>query len=425
MTDSPTSVDFDFSLATSLASPPLVNPQPPSQEPAEPRNARRRVLHVINGEHYSGAERVQDLLAACLPEFGYDVGFACIKPGRFLEARKTTETPVHACAMRSRFDFRAIGQLCELVDRHGYELVHAHTPRSVMVGKLVASRRRLPFVYHVHSPTINDSTSSWRNRINSMTERLSLTGVAKLITVSDSLAVHMRTLGFESDQIAIVPNGVPSVATATRRVPSTSWVLGTVALFRPRKGTEMLLEALRRLRDQGHDVRLRAVGGFETDDYRKQLIQLVDKLELQDAVDWLGFQRDVNAELAKVDLFVLPSLFGEGMPMVVLEAMATGLPVIGTYVEGVPEVVRDGLEGRLVDPGDPRGLADAIATVIDGEFCWQAMSEHARARHAAQYSDRSMAGGVAAVYDSILGPLPSRAPGETRRGGVVPGGAEA
>ena len=124
------------------------------------------------------------------------------------------------------------------------------------------------------------------------------------------------------------------------------------------------------LRSQGMPVRLRAVGDFETAEYRRQVVRLGEDLGLAGAVDWVGFQRDVDSQLAQMDLFVLPSLFGEGLPMVLLEAMSAGLPVISTRVEGIPEAVRDGREGLLAEPGDANELAAAIGRVVCGQVDW-------------------------------------------------------
>ncbi len=366
-------------------------------------SALRRVLHVINGEHYSGAERVQDLLSARLPEFGYEVGFACVKHQKFAEARQYRETRIHEIRMRTRFDFRAVMQLCEVVNRHGYELIHAHTPRSVLIGRLVAQCCGLPLIYHVHSPTSRDSTRSAINRVNAISERLSLIGAARLITVSESLQRHMRSVGYRSEQLTVVPNGVPCMSRIPDHPePTEPWVLGTIALFRPRKGTEVLLNTIAILRDRGVNVRLRAVGGFETAAYEQTLRQRAAELKIEDRVEWIGFQRDVNTQLRRMDLFVLPSLFGEGLPMVVLEAMAMGIPVVGTDVEGVPEAIRDGVEGRVARPGDPVDLAKSIDKIISGNDSWHALRDAAIERQAEHFSDRTMAERVAAVYDEVL-----------------------
>jgi len=376
-------------------------PAEPASTPSIP--ATVRVLHLINGEHYSGAERVQDLLAARLPEFGFRVGFACMKPDRFPALRRTQEAPLYDAAMRGRFDVRPLANLRAIVRSEGYRILHAHTPRTLMVGRLLAKWTGVPLVYHVHSPASRDSTHRWRNRVNATLERISLCGAAGLIAVSESLGRHMRALGLAGDTISVVPNGVPVPADVpVRREPSGAWTLGTVALLRPRKGTEVLIDALALLRGQGREVRLRVVGPFETEDYQTRLLERVASHRLQDAVDWVGFTREVNAELARMDLFVLPSLFGEGLPMVVLEAMAAGVPVVGTWVEGVPEAVRDGVDGVLAQPGDAADLAAAIGRVVDGSLNWTALRRNARLRQAERFSDRSMAAGVAAVYQRIL-----------------------
>ena len=109
-----------------------------------------------------------------------------------------------------------------------------------------------------------------------------------------------------------------------------------------------------------------------------------------------------------MDLFVLPSLFGEGLPMVLLEAMAAGVPVVAARVEGVPEAIRDGIDGLLVPPGSAEHLARAVASVVRGEVDWAAWRASASARQAEHFSDRSMAAGVAKVYDRVLARDPLR-----------------
>lgn len=368
------------------------------------------VLHVINGEHYAGAERVQDLLAGSLGERGFEVGFACLKPGRFPKVRKCRQALVYEITMRSRWDLRCVGRLARIVRQGGYRILHAHTPRTLLIAALASLITGVPLVYHVHSPTSRDTTHRWRNRLNALVEWLGMRAASALIAVSGSLADHVRGLGISDRKVSVVRNGVPGpVPDSARREPPRStrvtedeWTLGTVALFRPRKGIEVLLEAVAGVRAQGLPVRLRAVGGFETPEYEREVMSLVDKLGLADAIDWTGFTEDVNGELAEMDLFVLPSLFGEGLPMVVLEAMAAGVPVVATRVEGVPEAIRDGQDGLLAEPGNPASLAQAIGRVVRGEVDWRALGTSAQARHAQAFSDRSMAAGVAEVYRRVL-----------------------
>jgi glycosyltransferase involved in cell wall biosynthesis len=157
------------------------------------------------------------------------------------------------------------------------------------------------------------------------------------------------------------------------------------------------------VRAAGHNVRLRAIGPFETPAYESAVRAQVADLKLNDAIDWTGFITDIAAQLARVDALVLPSLFGEGLPMVVLEAMAAAVPVIASEVEGVPEAIRDGVDGLLVAPSDPAALATAIERLAGNECDYPAMSISAQRRHAEHFSAEIMARRVADVYDQVLG----------------------
>lgn len=381
----------------------LENPQYQSESKTEDVRPLAKVAHIINGEHFSGAERVQDLLGKCLPQFGYDANFVCVKPGKFASARSASSSPIFELPMRHRFDLWQVKRLAELVIQEQFTLIHAHTPRTSMLGMGAAYLTGLPFVYHVHSPTSRDSTRPVQNWMNQRIEQVSVARAMKLICVSDSLAEHMHSLGVHQQRLAVVHNGVPQLVKVTpRELPVGDWTLGTVALFRPRKGLEVLLDAMAQLHQRGHQVRLRAVGPFETPEYEYAIHARVKQLNLEYAIDWVGFTRDVNAQFEKMDLFVLPSLFGEGLPMVVLEAMAAGTPVVATAVEGVTEAIIDGESGIIAQPNDASHLAQRIESVLTGREDWRKLRQNALDRHAESFSDVAMARGVAAVYDKIL-----------------------
>jgi len=383
-------------MSQQLLDAPLAN-SPPSAEIAVPATP---VLHIINGEHYAGAERVQDLLGQQLRNLGYRVGFACLKRGHFAATRRSSDTPLYDVAMKNRFDISPAWRVARIIRAEGYRLVHSHTARSAVIGRLAAMLTGVSFVHHVHSPTTSDTTHPIRNRINCLVERIVLRRADALIAVSEAVGNYVRQQGLG---VFVVANGVPARHSVSARNPAkTDWTLGMIALFRPRKGLEALLEALALLRSRGLPVRLRAVGNFETPQYESQVRFLAGRLNLEPAIDWAGFARDVDNELYRMDLFVLPSLFGEGLPMVLLEAMSAGLPVVASAVSGVPEAIRDGVEGLLVEPGNPAALAAAIERFVSGEVSWNELASRARLRHAECFSDLRMAAEVARVYDSVL-----------------------
>jgi glycosyltransferase involved in cell wall biosynthesis len=103
-----------------------------------------------------------------------------------------------------------------------------------------------------------------------------------------------------------------------------------------------------------------------------------------------------------MDLLIFPSILPEGMPMVLLEAMAAGVPIIGTSVDGVTDVLRDGRDGLLTPPGDASQLTSAVTRIISSPGLWHELRTMAHARQQERFSDRSMAAGVAAAYREAL-----------------------
>jgi glycosyltransferase involved in cell wall biosynthesis len=146
---------------------------------------------------------------------------------------------------------------------------------------------------------------------------------------------------------------------------------------------------------------LRAVGGFESEAYRQQVLAYAKARGVAEHIVWTGFTRDIGAELARIDLFALPSLYGEGLPMVLIEALAVGLPVVATDNEGIPEVLGNGRAGLLVEPGDAAAFAHAVATLIEQPQRARAMARVGLQRQRERYSDLAMAREVAAVYEEL------------------------
>jgi glycosyltransferase involved in cell wall biosynthesis len=362
-----------------------------------------RVLHIINGEFYSGAERVQDLLAMRLPEFGYDVHLACLKPGLFETNCKCDVSRIICFPMRSRLDPSQCWKLAGFIRENDFRIIHTHTPRTAMIGRPASAITGVPMVHHVRSPADSCTDNPFRNRINAFAERISIKGIKKVITVSESLKQYMINRKIDSGLIAVVPNGVPTPGRLPDRpLPAGIWKIGTVALFRPRKGLEIILKSLAQLKENSIKFLFRAVGNFETKSYESEIKNLVHKLNLTESVKWVGFSRDVNQELLKMDIFVLPSLVGEGTPMVILEAMAAGVPVVGTKIEGMPEVICDERYGLLVAPGDSQSLTFALTRIIKHKISWSQLRKNAFQRQAGYYSDTRMARDVAKLYDKII-----------------------
>lgn len=362
-----------------------------------------RVLHVINGTHYSGGERVQDILGLTLPDFGYEVGYACLKPDLFPRVYRARSSPIYSLPMRHRADISPLKALREVIRTEGYRIVHSHMPRTAPLSRLACAFEHVPMVHHIHCPTLFDSPNPILNLVSATVERISLINVSKVIPCSQGMKDYVRSIGISKKRIAVVLNGIPAYGPLVPRPePQGEWVFGIVALFRPRKGLEYLLNAMRIVKNKGFHFRLRAIGDFMAEEYRTKIRELVGQLGLSAFIDWVGFRRDIPAELKKLDFFVLPSTGGEGLPIAILEAMAAGLPVVTTGIAGSREVIRDGMDGYLCKPGSVASLAACLERMMADPSSWSRLRASAHARQREQFSDISMASGVARVYDSVL-----------------------
>jgi len=356
-----------------------------------------RVLHIINGEHYSGAERVQDLLALGLTENGIECAFAVLKRGRFGCVRKSTSELRDFSSGHGLLQAKRIAAYAKA---GRFSAIHSHTPRSALVAFFVRALTGLPHFHHGHSPTDEDSSRFLMNRINVLAERNSIRGCTHLFAVSQRVVDYFTAIGVDRSRISLVENGVPEGkvrATIRAFCDKSSLRLGTVALFRPRKGLETALRALAHIVASGQPATFTGIGPFESESYRREIMNLIEELGISKFVDWTGFTENVPAAMSSLDMFVFPSLYGEGLPMALIEAMSVGLPCVGSDIDGVRDPLKGGA-GLTVPAGDAERLAEACITLWRDEQLRGGISYTATLRQQERYSVSSMSRSVLQEY---------------------------
>jgi glycosyltransferase involved in cell wall biosynthesis len=216
-------------------------------------------------------------------------------------------------------------------------------------------------------------------------------------------------LGQSSDKTVVIPNAVElhrysARPAQTRRlilssfgIPVTAPIIGCVARLSPQKGITFLIESTPALLAGVPDAHVILVGDGPL---RAELEKQAVDLGVRDRIHFAGRQEDIPAWLAAMDVFVLPSLF-EGLPLSILEAMAAGLPVVATAVDGTPEAVEDGVTGRLVPPEDAGALAAAVIDVLKTPALAGRLGAAGHAR-AELYSESALIDRLAAVYAEVL-----------------------
>jgi glycosyltransferase involved in cell wall biosynthesis len=216
-------------------------------------------------------------------------------------------------------------------------------------------------------------------------------------------------LGQSATKTVVIPNAVEleryeNVPSDARRevreqfgISADAPVIGVAARLSPQKGLNYLIDALPAILARVANLHVLLVGDGPL---QASLQEQVDQLQLTDRVHFAGYRRDVPRYLSALDVFVLPSLF-EGLPLSILEAMAAGLPVVATNVDGTPEAVEHDVTGKLVPPADPPALADAVLEIL-GEPGLAAQMGGAGRERARDFSESVLLDRITGLYEQVL-----------------------
>jgi glycosyltransferase involved in cell wall biosynthesis len=293
------------------------------------------------------------------------------------------------------------------------QIVHTHLGTSDMLGGLAARSLGVPAVSTIHA-------SSWGPGANAR-RRLVRACAARIIAVSDSARREYLSHGWaREDQIVTVHNGIDAVAApgegvAVRRelgLAPDDLVVGMISALRPEKGHDIALEVVRSLRDVYPRLRLLIVGrGALADQIAAQAADLGERVVMA------GMRHDVMRVFDAADVCLQPSRT-DAFPTTLIEAMAAGVPVLATAVEGIPEIITDGETGVLV-PAPPRAqeFAGALRPLLGDPDRRRRLAHAGRLEYERRLTTRPWVAGTRAVYDSVV--AQSGRAGRRRIGGAA------
>ncbi len=365
-----------------------------------------RILFVSTSTTLGGAEKTLHALATLLNPKSFTVsGVVSLKPpGAYARRLQDQGVQVLSLDLQGWPSLRDLRRLGEIIESLRPDLVHALMYQAIQLCRL-AKRRAFPFKL-VSSPRVSYRT---RPAWSLLADRL-LKGADDLLIseCASSREFLVRRLGYDPAKVRTIYNGVDisgwSVSGIERqhkrlelRLESRELLIGTIGRLDLQKGHAVLIEAMARLRER---VPLRCViigEGPQGPGLRDR----VGRLALENRVWLLGEREDASSWLSGLDLFVLPSLW-EGLPNALLEAMALGLPVVASGVDGVREVVQDDQNGILVPPGEPEALARAIAALAQDPAARGRLGQAARATISQRFSLLSMLAGYEGAYSEVL-----------------------
>lgn len=351
------------------------------------RVARPRILFLEQQSSRAGAERVlEEVLCAIEGDFTPLVAFPEDGPfaadlrdrgietvffplGRYRSGRKSAADML-AFPARSLYCARCLAQI---IRRENVELVYINSPRCLVAGMLAARYTAVPSLFHLHMTMTRRSdllVAGWAARRVTKIVACSKTAAWSLMSRYRDLRGSIQVIYNParkplSGRWLEGPAGALACALASHSAP----VIGVVGRINRQKGHHVLLRAAAILARRGLNIHLVFVGApndRSTEDavYRRSLESAARAWGLAERVFWAGHVEDPNVFYAVLDGLVIPSIVAEGMPMVALEALQWGVPVIGSRVGGIPEVVFDDVNGFLTPPENADALAGCLERLL-------------------------------------------------------------
>jgi len=360
-----------------------------------------RVLHVINTLAPGGAETLVANLCAKLPGEGVEPTVAYLFGDATL-AERLTENGVHVEALSSgeRPSAFALCRILQIIRTRKIQLVHAHLVYAGIAAKIAAGLSGIPVVTTRHSAFEPKANTFFYRFDNWLTRRYA----ARLIAVGEQVrAAILNERWMEPERVVLHRNAIDvSEFTPKRHQPSPdgAYILGTVGRMEAPKAQEVFLEAVARVRREYPNVEAVIAGDGRR---RRHLEEARSRLGLDTVVTFLGpvSRKDIPRVLNTFDVFVLSSNW-EGLPIALIEAAASGLPVVATDVGGVHEIVQNGKNGWLVEPGNVEQLAGRIGALLSDVEMRERFGREARAFVEAEFDITRLARETAALYREVL-----------------------
>jgi glycosyltransferase involved in cell wall biosynthesis len=392
-----------------------------TSEITEPRT---KILRVIARLNMGGPALHVAYLTAGLRERGYDTtlvagslargedSMAFVAEGLDVQVIRIDELGREISPLR---DLVATFRLARLIRKERPDILHTHTAKAGTVGRvaaLLAGRHRPPIVIHTfHGHVLHGYFGPLRSLFFRLLERWLARSTTALIAVSPQVRDDLVALGVAPpERFVVVRLGIElgeRVADGrngrleSRRylgIEGDRFTVGWIGRMTAVKRTDDVLVAFKRLRDEGVDAVLCMVGDGPD---RPSLEQRAHELGIVRDTLFLGYQEDVAPFYAAFDALVLPSA-NEGTPVSAIEALAAGRPVVATHVGGVPDVVQEGDDGFLVEPGATDDLADRLARLARDPELRERMGRAGREHVLPRYAVARLVDDVDRLYRSLL-----------------------
>jgi sugar transferase (PEP-CTERM/EpsH1 system associated) len=363
-----------------------------------------KIIHLITELDRGGAQMALYRLLAHGDNGRFHPHVICLYNGDKVVAQQIRQLgiPVTDLGMSAPWRLDALWRLYRLLRRERPSILHTWMFHANIPGRILGKLAGVPIIIS------SERTMGQEGRVRRLLNRLTGWLPDRIICVSQQVAdFAAQEIGLPPAKLTVIRNGIDidqftdlpdqQTARAMFGLPVPGKIMAAIGRPRPVKGFSYLLEAFAQIAADQPDLYLLFVGDGPE---KRPLQTAAQQLPSANRVIFLGDQQEIPRLLAALDILVLPSLW-EGLPNVVLEAMAAGLPVVATAVGGTPELVVEGETGLLVPPRDPATLAEAIVTLLTDPELARRLGENGRQRVTTQFTIQQTVAQTESLYQQL------------------------
>jgi len=370
------------------------------------------IWHITTGGDRGGAKTHLLTLLPRLKQEEYRVKLICLNDGPLAAEGREQGLAVEVYPLTGMWDLSVIWRLAAGMRRESVGIIHTHGVRANFCGRIAARLAGVPQVLTtVHSLVTLDYHTKLQNILSGWAERMTAPLTDRFIAVSGALGQKLIQAGIPPRKVVVIRNGIdtsayrqpPAAVIAAGRqslgLPPAGPVVGVIGRLVPVKAYDDFLAAAALVSRARPDVKFLITGDGPGE---ASLRDLARSLGLTDKVIFAGFRRDIPVVLAGLDVFVISSV-SEGLPLVLLEAMAAGRPAVCTAVGGIPEVITDGVNGMLVKVHDTGELAAKVLAILQDKELSASLGARAQATVAEHFDADLQAAAMDRLYGEVLG----------------------
>jgi len=360
----------------------------------------KRILFYTDTPNYGGAERQMELLAKHLKPLGFEVSLAYGMYSKLDEKKEemaAAYAKTYLLPVLHKHDPRHYHYVKQLFREEKFDLLHLHlwNPGACRYAFWAGHHAKVPIVTTEHDPFELKG-------LKRLIQRHCLSKTDRIIAISSDNFGQLSELVHPAvNHVFQIHNGIElgpfldNHDKASLQIETGAFVITCVAEMHPRKGHKHLIEAFQRLQKQTPMLHLVLVGTGPIEQ------ELKERYGSNPNIHFLGWRKDIPQILRASDVFVLPSL-REAFGLSIVEAMASGVPVVATDTGGARDIIENGKSGLLVPPGDSESLMGAIKTLIDNPGQRKDLAKNALERAKTYFTAERMAKETAELYTNLL-----------------------